>query len=237
MKRCLIGFSLLLACIPTVWAQDWRALDLPKDSIKAGQAPEVPLGEHEWFSIPWRILEVRERAGAIPIAPGAPAVSIALSGRAASLRVLHALHVGPGLKAYRDAVLESVNKGTDRPDFPVVAQYVIRYADGARAPFDIRYGESIEGATRRTFEPVSRFIGDLAWASIAWQGAHDYEKDERAVLYAMRIPNPRPEAQLAALEVVAAGPSNCGAVEIYAASAEAVPAPPRGRTLGALHFC
>ncbi|MGD2175740.1 MAG: right-handed parallel beta-helix repeat-containing protein, partial [Candidatus Brocadiaceae bacterium] len=107
-----------------------------------------------------------------------------------------------GVEEWRRSVRHSVQTGAPRPDYLTVFSYGVRYADGTELRVPVRWAEGVEDMSRRTFEPVSRFIADMACARIAWKGPLDQEEDRRRVLYAMEWANPYPEKEIEAIEVV-----------------------------------
>jgi hypothetical protein len=119
-------------------------------------------------------------------------------------------------------VLESVEQGTRRPEPFVFLRYMVHYADGVSLPALVRWGEGIENAARRTFDPVSRFIFDMPWAAIGYQGELVQATDERAVAYAMHWPNPRPEEQVASIDVIGPAPNlgEMGCAQVFAITLE-----------------
>ncbi len=124
-----------------------------------------------------------------------------LNTKAATLRFEHACEPGPGVLQWREAVRESVLQNTPRPEPLPVFRYLVHYAGGATLPVVVRWSESVEAPVRRLFEPVSRFIGPMAWADVAWRGPVDAATETRPVRYAMRWPNPWPDCLIESVEV------------------------------------
>ena len=80
---------------------------------------------------------------------------------------------------------------------PVVLTYRVRYADGGEALVPVRWGQEIGHWLAR--DPVG-----LPNAAVAWTGRLAGAKDgEQAVVWMMQWTNPRPEAEIAAVDLVA----------------------------------
>jgi hypothetical protein len=110
----------------------------------------------------------------------------------------------------------------------VIGRYVLTYADRSTVEIPLRWGEGIENAARRTFEPVSRFVSDLGWAKVAWQGELDPAKDEWPVAYATQILNPLPDKALTGVRFEAAA-GEWGQLAVFAVQVDK--ALPKGRYL------
>ncbi len=168
---------------------------------QAPDTPGFPVGNARLGDVPWRIEGEGDRARVLEVGPGktADGMQVGMSGQ--SLHFLHAFRPASGVREWRSHTRESVETGSPRPDYLTVFSYRVRYADGTGFTVPVRWGEGVENAVRRTFEPVSRFIGDMACARVAWKGALDQQADLRPVVYAMDWPNPYPAKQIASIEV------------------------------------
>jgi hypothetical protein len=163
------------------------------------------------------------------VSSGAASASIAVNAPAAALRFEHAFEPGPAVRAWQAAAMESVTNGTPRPEPLPVFRYLVRYVDGAELPVVVRWSEGVEGRRRRIFDPVSRFVGPMAWADVAREGPADAASGEREVRYAMRWPNPRPPVAIHSVIVQGLDHSDCGTAQIFAV--EALNEPAAGRAL------
>jgi hypothetical protein len=134
---------------------------------------------------------------------------IEIGAAGAVITVVHDADAGDAVKAWRTLVRKSVQRGLDRPDYPELTRYTVRYTDGTSLPIVVRWGEGVEAALRRTFEMESRWLGDLAWATIESLQSFDYEADAWRVRYRMYWPNPYPEREIETIEL--AGPGDEGA--------------------------
>lgn len=86
------------------------------------------------------------------------------------------------------------SKPEDQP--PVLFTYIIHYADGQTAEVPVRYGEGVEHWIQR--EPRG-----LKSASVAWAAAFPGDPSgDQAVVYQMQWNNPRPDVEVAALDLV-----------------------------------
>lgn len=139
--------------------------------------------------------------GCVEITRGGGTEPVSVDAKASALYFTHEADPGDRAKAFYTLALKSVQRGLKRPDYPEVMAYHVDYADGSSLRIPVRWGEGIENGMRRTFEPVSRWLGDLAWATIAWKGDHDYDRDLTPVRYRMEWPNPYPEKEIARIRV------------------------------------
>ena len=235
MKPAFLALLFLVAATAAPAAT--TPLPLPEDLPReAAPAQGLPSGRIELAGVTWDLTgsalrvdnkvmtEVRtQREGTNW------ALDLPVGRKAATLHFLHSLEPGPLVEAYRDQVLASTRAGTDRPDYPHLFTYELHYEDGGIIDIDVRMREGIESRVRRTFHPAQRFIGDLPWARVAWTGPLHYERDERDVVYAMQVPNPRPDATLETIRVWS-GFDAWGTAHVYAVSTSEDPLP------GSLYF-
>ncbi len=161
-----------------------------------------PAGRVELAGISWRTGSEERPDGALAVQPGIEIRGIPMRERGTHIQFLHTGHPAAGVARWRDRVRESVETGCARPGLLTVFTYVVRYEDGRELKVPVRWGEGIEAARRRTFEPVSGFLCDLPCARVAWAGPLDYEKDERQAVYAMRWPNPYPDLPIESIDVL-----------------------------------
>ncbi len=175
------------------------------DSFLSGtpNLPGFPSGDVELCGVPYEIGD-----GAVPVEPGLETRGIPVGKKGTEVRFLHTGRPGPAVEQWRDEVGESIETGCCRPDSLALFTYVVRYQDGTELKVPVRWGEAIEAASRRTFEPVSGFLWDMPCAEVAWTGELDYEEDARPAVYAMRWPNPYPERTIVSVDVL--GPETDG---------------------------
>ncbi len=212
---CLLVGSSALICLAAGGAV-FSPLLLPEDMAERElDVPGFPAGELARAGVEWRVLGEEGRPRCVEVAAGGAAGPIPAGRKATSLHFLHACRPGNGVQSWRRAARHSVGTGAPRPDYLTVLRYRVLYADGSELTVPVRWGEGIEGIARRTFEPVSRFIADMACARVAWTGALDREADKRPVLYAMEWPNPYPEKEIDRIEVIG-GPKDAGEALVFA---------------------
>ena len=79
---------------------------------------------------------------------------------------------------------------------PVLFRHVIRYADGRTAEAPVLYGEGVG-------HWLSREPAGLRSASVAWAAPFPGDSSgEQAVVYALPRPNPRPEVEIASIDML-----------------------------------
>ncbi|MFO7956198.1 MAG: right-handed parallel beta-helix repeat-containing protein [Candidatus Brocadiia bacterium] len=201
---CLLAGTFALIC-RAGGGGEFSPLSLPEEIVgRELDLDGFPAGETDLSDVPWKVHGEDGRPRCLEVTPGKTAAPIPAGLKATALQFLHALRPGPALHGWRRLVRHSVETGARRPDYPTVLRYSVRYADGCELTVPVRWGEGIEGQVRRTFEPVSRFIADLACARVAWKGPLDQQADQRPVVYAMAWPNPYPEKEIASIAVASA---------------------------------
>ncbi|MFP4222751.1 MAG: right-handed parallel beta-helix repeat-containing protein [Phycisphaeraceae bacterium] len=114
--------------------------------------------------------------------------------RASHLRFLHTFRAGPALEDYRKQVALAHRKLELPPEYPTVLRYQVTYEDGETLDIPVRFGESIQEWYR------VHGVGPMLWAKPAWQHELAEKSGEKAVLYAMTWPNPRPDKQITAVK-------------------------------------
>jgi hypothetical protein len=177
--------------------------------------PRMPRGRQELADVPWQIGGEEEPLAAVTVRPGERVGGLSVGRQATTLHFLHTAFPGTAIARWRRDVQRSIEDGTRRPAMLTLFRYVVHYEDGTSLEIPVRWGEGIESASRRTFEPVSRFLHDLPGARIAWQGDLVQATDERSVVYAMHWPNPRPDSTVQEIEVVGPDDPDAGPVQMY----------------------
>jgi hypothetical protein len=155
--------------------RDLAADDLPSDRVTRGDA--------SWTVDHGRAV-LATGTNRAPIAIAAPPSPVT----ATHLVFLHTFDPGPALEDWRRAVALAHRCVELPPEAPVVFRYEIEYADGVKLEVPVRFGEGIE-SWYRVHE-----VGPMLWAEMAWAKDLDPVSGEKAVLYAMDWPNPRPDA-------------------------------------------
>lgn len=100
---------------------------------------------------------------------------------------VHTMEPGKEIDYWRAATALALRKLDVPPALPVVMTYEITYADGQTLSVPVRYGEGIEEWYRL------HDIAPMLWANVAWSRDLDAVTGEKAALYRMQWPNPRPE--------------------------------------------
>ncbi len=189
-------------------------------SLKAGPIPsgKASIGGVEWRIDPsagWLLKgSARKPAGTLGLPEGT---------RATHLMFLHTFDPGRSLHEWRLAAALAHRKLVPPPEPPTVCLYEVTYADGEVLEIPVRFGESIDQWYR-----VHR-VAPMLWARPAWQQDLHPTSGEKAVLYAMEWPNPRPEK---AIQSVALKPQPDPAADYGTALAlglTALNSPPAGR--------
>jgi hypothetical protein len=116
--------------------------------------------------------------------------------RATRLQFLHTYQPGPGIEHWRIATGLAHRKLQKLPDWPVVFSYRLTYADGETVTIPVRFGEGVEQWCR------VQTVAPMLWSSS--HRAHDLDPKStaKAVVYAMDVPNPRPEVAVTAVDAV-----------------------------------
>lgn len=115
--------------------------------------------------------------------------------KATHLVFLHTFDPGRSLREWRLAVALAHRRLVLPPEPPTVCRYEVTYADGETLEVPVRFGESID-QWYRVHE-----VGPMLWARSHWRHDLDPVSGEKAVLYAMKWPNPRPEAVIESISL------------------------------------
>lgn len=182
--------------------------------------PALPRGVQTLAGLQWNIKTAPE------IVKSGGKLELPVTGTVGKIWVLQTAAGGADIAKWRAAVAGTHISYKARPDYPVIGRYVLTYADKTTVEIPLRWGEGIENAARRTFEPVSRFVSDMGWAKVAWQGELDPAKDEWPVAYATQIVNPLPDKPLAGVRFETAA-GNWGELAVFAVQADKTM--PKGR--------
>ncbi len=175
------------------------------DMDEAYGTVRLPAGAAELGGVEW---ELTGRAVTLA-GEGAPARARGVRGipvqrRADALHFLHTFNPGPGVLAWHERALAARESGEKPPDRTTVFRYVVHYADARSLDVPVRWGEGVGGYVRDWWNPVDGFVYDLAWAKIAWEAKAQPNDNRCLVLYAMYWPNPRPEVEIASLDILSA---------------------------------
>ncbi len=223
----LLFLCLLMTACAQVWAAhgaarhaDFSPVSLPRAILdRRVDLCGLPGGSVRLGGVSWLVGGGQDPARCVEVEAGERVEGIPVGMKGRSVHFLHVFRPGPGVHAWRRRVRESVETGSPRPDYPMAFSYGVRYANGTELTVPVRWGEGVENAFRRTFEPVSRFIADLPCARIAWKGALDQQTDRRPVAYVMDWPNPYPDREIASIDVVGANEArDFGRATLYGVS-------------------
>ncbi|RKX47403.1 MAG: hypothetical protein DRP64_01185, partial [Verrucomicrobia bacterium] len=105
---------------------------------------------------------------------------------ASHLEFLHTFDPGEALHDWRLASAQAHRNIELPPTAPTLFKYAVTYADGEVLEIPVRFGESIEQWYR------VHAVGPMLWAKMEWAKDLDPISGEKAVLYKMTWPNPRP---------------------------------------------
>lgn len=131
-------------------------------------------------------------------------------GRAAdALVMLHAFHASDDLARHMRDLRARRENGQEAGESPVVLTYRVRYADGQTVEMPVRWGRGIGDWLVK--DPTGLPGAALAWAG---QAAAD---GRRPVVWAMQWDNPRPEAVIAGIDLLA-GEERWGSAAVLAVS-------------------
>jgi beta-galactosidase len=135
---------------------------------------------------------------------------IAVQAKADAVFFLHTCHANPRqVDGHAKALARARDRREDPPEAPVVMTYQVRYADGSEAAVPVRWGREVGNW-------VDSAPASLPNASIAWGGPLPASKaGEKAVAYVLQWTNPKPELEIASIDLLA-GDANMGAMAIFA---------------------
>ena len=116
---------------------------------------------------------------------------------ATHLEITHTFLPGKPLHNWMAAVGLAHRKNQIPPDLPVVATYQVTYADSSTVNIPVRYQESIHNWYR------VHETGPMLWAAPEIVHHYDAQAGEKAVVYRMQWPNPKPEQPIIAIDLLA----------------------------------
>jgi hypothetical protein len=115
---------------------------------------------------------------------------------AAEVAFLHTFEPGVGIADWQAATGLAHRKVELPPEWPEAFRYELEYADGVKVEIPVRFGESIQDWRR------VQTIAPMLWAREHVAQELEPKSGEKAVVYAMRFPNPRPAQPLRALRAL-----------------------------------
>ncbi|MEB3160625.1 MAG: right-handed parallel beta-helix repeat-containing protein [Synechocystis sp.] len=110
--------------------------------------------------------------------------------RATQLNFLQTYQPDQGIEAWRLATGLAHRQVEQLPDWPTVFYYELVYVDGQTLKIPVRFGESIREWYR------VQTIAPMLWARHHWEKPLTGNPQAKMALYAMEIPNPRPDIAL-----------------------------------------
>jgi beta-galactosidase len=131
--------------------------------------------------------------------------------KADALFFLHTFNENGDLARRLNEMRERRADGKDPGEFPVVLTYAVRYADGQTAEVPVRYSRDIGNW-------LSPAPAGLANAAVAWAASAG---DRQTVVWSMQWTNPRPEAAIASIDLIA-GEEKWGSAAVFAITAATV---------------
>jgi hypothetical protein len=135
---------------------------------------------------------------------------IAVKAKADAMFFLHTFHANPRqVAAYEKSAARARDRHEDAPEAPTLLNYKVHYADGSEAMVPVRWGQEVGNW-------VNADPGSLPNASVAWAGRLAASTaGEKAVAYVMQWTNPKPELEIASLDLLA-GDANWGSMAVFA---------------------
>jgi beta-galactosidase len=152
-----------------------------------------PVGENRFAGVAYRVRDVRTSPLPAAISLAGPHLKAVLPARVEGIPVnrradaLFFLHTFKQTKAW-----QAPGDGPRTP--PTLWRYVVHYSDGETAMVPVRLGEGAAGWLQP--QPTG-----LAGAVVAWTGPADPAAPAHAVVYQMQWTNPRPDADIARLDI------------------------------------
>jgi hypothetical protein len=135
-----------------------------------------------------------------------------VGAKADALFMLHTFNESDVLVRRLNEMRERRADGKDPGEYPVVLTYRVNYADGQTAEVAVRYSRDIGNW-------LSPAPAGLANAAVAWSAPAG--SDQQVVVWSMQWTNPRPEAQIATVDLVA-GEEKWGSAAVFAITAATV---------------
>jgi beta-galactosidase len=130
-------------------------------------------------------------------------------GRAAdALFFLHTFHPSGSIGGWQRRYHEAIRRRRERPEPPIVFQYVVHYADGKQQIVPVVWQAGVGPW-------VSDSPAALPTAAVAWTGP--LREKEQAVVYSMQWNNPRPAVSIESIDIISSpdGPK-WGAPAVFA---------------------
>jgi hypothetical protein len=199
LARLALLAALLIGAGPTLFAQDDRSPVAPSGVVVSdpdlatllSRKGDLAVGDLTFsaFSAGPRSLDQGARQ-ALELA------SYPEGQQAVELAFLHTFESGRGIADWRAATGLAHRKVSLPPEWPEVFRYELEYTDGRKVLVPVRFGEGIEGWKR------VHTIAPMLWARAHLATDLDPRSGEKAALYAMRFPNPRPAVPLRAIRAL-----------------------------------
>ncbi len=168
----------------------------------------LPGGHRTLAGVTWDVPQGRTLmlAGAGAAVEANEVRGIPVGRRAEVLYFLHAHNPGPALAQWQQKDRDAKAAGERPLEPPTLFRYVLHYADGESLTVNVRWDESVNDWLR------AGEYADPPYAATAWTQtvSKDWVLDRwprkglRVVLYAMRYENPRPDEEVATVDVVSA---------------------------------
>lgn len=203
MKYITISLASVALTIPCTAAMGCPVA-LPAGKLDA--TPELlrglPSGNRELAGHQWSLPEGR----ILVLNNGDSAERLQIGKKASAVCLLHTIQAGPGVNDWQKSAFEAKQKGEKVSEPPPVMRMVVRYADGESLSVPVRFGESIHRLERDDFfTKHDGFFCDMLWAKIAWSTDTGKGQGQKAAVYAMTWPNPRPEKKVESVDLVHVG--------------------------------
>ena len=191
--------------------------------------PDIPQS-NSWFSQQGRSLDnewLSAENGILwpgnDLSQGRKVVNVQNPITASHLEIRHTLQPGKALLNWMAAVGLAHRKNQLPPDLPVVATYQVLYADSSTVDIPVRYEESIHNWYR------VHEVGPLLWAEPELVHHFQPETGEKAVVYKMQWPNPKPGSEIIGIQLLADKSGKASYGDVLLLSVKALSDQPKGR--------
>ena len=143
--------------------------------------------------------------------------------KASHLEFSHTFNPGRALNDWRLAAALAHRKIELPPTAPTLFNYTVTYDDGEVLTIPVRFGESIHQWCR------VQTVGPMLWAKADWVKEFDPVSTEKAVLYKMTWPNPRPEKTIRSIGILPQSQAHLNFGDVLLAGVNALNLEPTGQ--------
>lgn len=173
----------------------------------------IPVGEQRFAGVAYFLSDFSTSPVPSVLMIGGPgskvkagSLEVPVGKRGDAVFVLHTAHAGPGVERWEKQVEEAKRRRREIPAAPVLARYVLVYADGSEHAVEVRWGQEVGPWNPPTALPLPRAA--LAWAGAVVEGI-------QPTVYSLQIANPHPDREIKTLRI-AEGEKNVGTPAVFA---------------------